>query len=1007
MLFSIFVRYLILDNGIFGSYPKTKLEFHNFSKMIKSKYVLQFLIVLCFLCFIAPVSGQVRDYTKLVNPFMGTAADGNTYPGAAFPFGSVQLSPDTKITGPGMCGGYYFSDSAILGFSHTHLSGVGEPEYRDVLFMPTVGEIHLLSGIENGATSGYKSTFDHKQETASPGYYSVFLKDYGVQAELTVTPRCGFHKYTFPQTDNAHVIIDLAHPGGADELYIKKVGNNEIEGLRRSHGWAWDQYVYFVARFSKPFSSVDIALNDLIVKGASETRGQNVKASVNFITSNGEEILVKVGTSAVSIDGARKNLTAEIKAWDFTKTVADAKAAWNKELSKIDVEGGRPEDQKNFYTSMYHAFLNPNLFMDVDGNYRGVDHKVHHANGFTNYTVFSLWDTFRALHPLFTIIDHKRTNDFVKTLLQIYDDGGRLPMWPLAGNYTDDMLGYHAVPVIADAYLKGIRNYDVQKAYKAVKHSAELDKLGLKYYKQIGYLPSDRQGESVSKTLEYCYDDWCISQMAKEMGSKTDYLNYHQRAHNYENVYDASTGFMRGKKIDRSLLTPFDPLVNSAYSEGNAYQYMFVPHDAAGLIALEGGDAKFSKWLDVLFTLKKGSDERGSIGQYWHGNEPGHHLAYLYDYVGEPWKTQALTRRILTELYRDTPDGLAGNEDCGQMSGWYILSSLGFYSVAPGQKIYAIGSPLFSKATINLESGKKFVISATNNSPENCYIQSTKLNGVAYPNSYLRHDDVMSGSELVFEMGPKPNKSWGASPNQRPYSENGDPVAKVPYVKSGDLLFDESTQIALACDTPDAEIRYTLDGTEPTSHSTLYANPIGFQKSATLKMSAFSKGIMASFPVTIQLKKANYAPSAGKLNVKQGLGYDYFERFFVTTADLDVTKPLSSGVTDLFSIKKAPKENYYGYRFEGYINIPKDGIYTFYLISNDGSRLYIDNTELIENDANHGAVEEPGSVGLKAGLHKIKVKYFQCGGGKALKVSWSGPQLPKHEVEAKELFIVF
>ena len=951
------------------------------------------------------VNGQTRDYTKLVNPFMGTAADGNTWPGAAFPFGSVQLSPDTKLTGPGICGGYYYPDSTILGFSHTHLSGVGEPEYRDILFMPTVGKINLVPGDEKIKNSGYRSSYDHRQESAIPGYYSVFLRDYGVKAELTTTPRCGFHQYTFPKSDSSHVIIDLQHPGGAEELYLKKVSDTEIEGLRRSHGWAWDQYVYFVAKFSKPFLSADIALDDAILKGESEARGKNVKASLNFKTSKGEVILVKVGTSAVSIEGARKNLTAEIRDWNFAKVVADAKNAWNRELGKIEVEGGRAEDRKNFYTSMYHACISPNIFMDVDGKYRGTDHKVHQAKGFTNYTVFSLWDTFRALHPLFTIIDQKRSNDFVKTLLQIYDDGGRLPMWPLAGNYTDDMLGYHAVPVIADAYVKGIRNYDLQKAYTAVKHSAELDKLGLKYYKKIGYLPCDRQGESVSKTLEYCYDDWCISQMAKEMGSKEDYLVYHQRAHNYENVFDPSTGFMRGKRMDRSWLTPFDPLINSAYSEGNAYQYLFVPHDADGLKNLMGGDQKFSKWLDVLFSLKAGNDQRGMIGQYWHGNEPGHHLPYLYDYVGEPWKTQHLVRRILTTLYRDTPVGLAGNEDCGQMSGWYILSAMGFYAVAPGQKIYAIGSPLFNKVTINLENGKKFIVRATNNSEDNYYIQSATLNGKVYNNSYLRHEDIMNGSELLFEMGPKPNEHWGSDPKQRPYSENGEPVTRLPYIKSGEPLFRESTEVILDCDTKDAQICYTLNGAEPDAKSAPYSAPIKIKESCTLKMKAFGKNAMASISVGIEFRKAVLSEPVVRPKVKQGLAYDYFERFFVTTDDLDISKPLSSGTTDIFNIKIAPKENYYGYRYYGYIDVPNDGIYSFYLISNDGSKLCIDGKELIENDANHGAVEEPGSVGLKRGLHKILVKYFQCGGGKALKVSWAGPGMEKHEIKAQELFI--
>jgi len=558
--------------------------------------------------------------------------------------------------------------------------------------------------------------------------------------------------------------------------------------------------------------------------------------------------------------------------------------------------------------------------------------------------------------------------------------------------------------VIVDAYMKGIRNFDVKKAFTAVKHSAEMDKLGLKYYKKIGYLPFERQGESVSKTLEYCYDDWCISQMAKEMGAMEDYLIYHQRAHYYENVYDSSTGFMRGKKMDRSWLTPFDPTINSAYSEGNAYQYMFVPHDIKGLIALEGGDWQFSKWLDVLFSLKKGSDERGSIGQYWHGNEPSHHLAYLYDYVGEPWKTQKLVRQILTTLYHDNPEGLAGNEDCGQMSGWYIMSAMGFYAVAPGQKIYAIGTPLFQKATINLENGKKFIVRANHNSESNLYIQSATLNGKKYSNSYLRHEAIMNGAELVYEMGPKPNEHWGTDLKERPYSENGEPVTRLPYIKSGETLFGESTEIALACDTKDAVIHYTLDGSEPDSKSAKYSSPFTVRNSCILKMKSFDPNIMPSITISYDFRKAVLSEPVGNLKVKQGLSYDYFERFFVNADDMDGCNPVSKGYINQFTLKNATRTTYYGYRYFGYLQVPNDGIYNFSLISNDGSKLYIDGEELIENDANHGAVEEPGRVALKAGLHKILVKYFQCGGAKALNVSWSGPRMAMHEITPAELF---
>ncbi|MCX6219365.1 MAG: GH92 family glycosyl hydrolase [Bacteroidia bacterium] len=971
--------------------------------MIKS--LLQKIIYLLPLLLMGiHMNGESRttDYTKNVNLFIGTFRDGQTFPGVCYPFGSVQLSPDTRKEGGLSCGGYYYPDPMILGFSHTHLSGVGEPEYRDVLFMPTVGKIRLQSGKEGVAGTGYQSAYDHKDEKAVPGYYSVMLKDYQVKAELTATRRVGFHRYTFPKSDSSRVIIDLAHPNGAEDLIITKVSDHEIEGLRRSHGWAWDQYVYFVAQFSKPFKSFEIAKNDSLLGNQITGRGKNIKAVATFSTKENEAVLVKVGLSAVSCEGARMNLLAEVPDWNFDEVAGLAGKAWNKELSCIEVSGGTKNDITQFYTSMYRICISPNLFMDVDGHYRGVDHQVHLAKGFENYTVFSLWDTFRAFHPLFTIIDQKRTVDFIKTLLQIYDDGGRLPMWPLAGNYTDDMLGYHAVPVIADAYLKGIRGYDTIKAFEAMKHSAELDKLGLKYYKKIGYLPCDRQGESVSKTLEYSYDDWCISQVAQAMGQLEDYINYHQRAHHYENVFDASTGFMRGKTIGRNWLTPFDPKENSAYSEGNAYQYMFVPHDVDGLKKLMGGDKKFAVWLDTLFFMP--SKDPLKIGEYWHGNEPGHHLPYLYDYVGEAWKTQFLTHKILTQLYRNENDGLAGNEDCGQMSAWYILSSLGFYPVAPGQKIYAIGSPLFGKAIVHLENGKSIVIRAKNSSHANFYIQSATMNGKNYPNSYLNHDDLMKGVELTFTMGASPNKSWAQKPENRPWSENGKGVTKLPYIQSGDQLFLKSTKIALACETEGAEIRYSLNGPEPDKNSELYRSPIGMEKSTLLKMKAFHPGLMTSTPVEILIKKAELNDAALVSDVVPGLAYDYFERFFVQATDLELVNPMAKGVTENFNIKMAKVPNYFGLWFKGYIKIPADGIYTLYLSSNDGSYLYLDGKELIENDGNHAQVEEPGSIGLKAGYHAIEVQYMQCGGGKGLKVSWDGPGIDKEEIPGPVLF---
>ena len=957
------------------------------------------LIIFSFiiLTFISCDSNK-KNYTQFVNVFIGTAEDGNTFPGPSLPFGSVQLSPDTRLDSTAHKA-YAYADSIIYGFSHTHLNGVGEPEFKDLLFMPFTGEIN--KSIPNNEF--FASTFKHKNEHAEPGYYTVKL-DNQIGVELSVTERCGFHKYTFPENLQQSIFIDLAYPSGAEELYIKKINDFEIEGLRRSHGWAYNQYVFFVARFSKPITSFQTSSNGKALEGINSTIGKSIKSVIYFDSQNNKELLVKIGISAVSTVGARKNLEKEITDWNFEKIRNKAKQAWNKELSKIEIEGGTKEQQTVFYTSLYHAFLSPDLYQDVDSLYRGIDGKIHKATNFTNYTVFSIWDTYRALHPLFTITHQEKTNDFIKSLLAKYDNGGRLPMWPLAGNYTDDMLGYHAVSIIADAYMKGIRNYDVEKAYQAMQEIANFDRLGLKYYKQIGYLPFDKQGESVSKTLEYSYDDWCISQIAKDTGKKDDYDIFHQRAHFYENVFDTTTNFFRGKSLNRNWLAPFDPLKNSAYSEGNAYQYLYAPHDINGLINLMGDNKVFSSFLDTLFNLETGKEHSGSIGQYWHGNEPSHHLPYLYNYSGESWKTQKYVNQILTKLYSNSPDGLAGNEDCGQMSAWYILSSLGFYSVSPGQDIYVIGTPLFNKATVHLENGKQFTIVAENRSDKNIYIQSATLNGETYTKSYIKHKDIIEGAKFIFQMGATPNKNWAFNIEDRPYSENGEQIVSLPYIKLGKKLFKHNTEITVACDTKNTKIYFTLDNSEPNENSKLYSTAIKVENSTILKIRAYHQILKNSITVTTKFEKAKYLNAQNLKSVSNGLNFQYFERFFVTTADLDKEQPIETGIINKFSIDRAQGEKYFGYIFDGYLKVKKDDIYTFYLKSNDGSRLYIDDIELIENDANHGAIVETGQIALKAGFHKIKLKYIQCGGGKALNVSWKSSKFTKQEISEKVLF---
>ena len=684
-----------------------------------------------------------------VNTFIGTGGHGHTYPGATLPFGMMQLSPDTRLDGWDGCSGYHYTDEYIYGFSHTHLSGTGISDYGDVLLMPT-NEINFNNGA-NGK-KGYRAHFSHDNEFAEPGYYKVNLDSTNIDVELTVAQRSGIHKYEFPSSENQFVILDLEHRDKVLDTKIEKISDTEIVGYRHSEAWAKDQRLYFVIKTSHPFNDVLQSPSETGMPGAR-------RSALNFINPNNEPVYIKVGISAVDIDGARKNLEAEVLNKDFETVKKEAQQLWESQLEKIVIESNDSDKKTNFYSALYHTMLAPQLYQDVDGRYRGMDLEIHETNDFNYYSVFSLWDTYRAAHPLYTIIEQDRTNDFIKTFLAKYDEGGIMPMWDLAGNYTDCMIGYHAVPVIADAYLKGLRDYDTEKAFEAMKHSATRDKFGLEAYKTYGFIPVDEESESVSKTLEYAYDDWTIAQMAKAMGKTDDYKTYIQRAQYYKNVFDPETNFMRGR-FRNTWFTPFDPYeVNFNYTEANAWQYSFyVPQDVSGFIKLLGGKEKLEAQLDELFSAKTEisgrhqSDITGLIGQYAHGNEPSHHMAYLYNFVNKPHKTQEKVHQILTELYHNDPDGVSGNEDCGQMSAWYVLSSMGFYSVTPGSNEYIIGTPLFDKATINLENGKQFNITANNLSDSNTYIESVKLNGKALNETYISHSAIVSGGSLEFNM---------------------------------------------------------------------------------------------------------------------------------------------------------------------------------------------------------------------------------------------------------------
>ncbi len=859
------------------------------------------LLSITFIFFLNISSAQAqnnRDYTRLVDPFIGTGGHGHTYPGAVVPFGMVQLSPDTRLQGWDGCSGYHFTDSVVYGFSHTHLSGTGIADYCDVLFMPTTGEPEFKK-------EDYSSPFQKRNESASPGYYKTRLDKYNIDVELTATTRVGVHKYTFPGSAKAgNIIIDLQHRDRVLDSWIEMVNDHEIRGFRRSKSWADDQYVYFYAKFSKPFKTYGIALNDALQNDQSKVEGKNVKMYLQFADPG--EVIVKVGISSVSTEGALNNLDTEVPDFDFKKVQKAAKLAWNKELSKIDVEGGAspvpqipnnnqgmagggygspqarirqqpPVDyarikQTIFYTSLYHSMCAPNIYSDVDGQYRGLDKKVHKAEGFDYYTVFSLWDTYRAENPLQTIINRKRTSDFIKSFLAMYDEGGLLPIWPLASSETYCMVGNHSIPVIVDAYAKGIRDFDAEKALTAMKAAVNRNQYGLDSYRANGAVLADKENESVSKTLEYTIDDWCIAQMAKMMNKPQDYAEFIKRAQYWKNLYDNQTGFMRAR-TNGGWFAPFLPTdVNNNYTEGNSWQYSFlVPQDVQGLIDHMGGKDKFEAKLEELFTTtdkltgREQSDITGLIGQYAHGNEPSHHMAYLFDFTDDPYKTQFYVNKIMREQYHAEPDGLAGNEDCGQMSAWYVMSALGFYTIAPGGPDFLIGLPAFDKIVINLENGKKFNITGSGYSASSFYLQGMSLNKSPYGKLYLTFNDIANGGDWEVFTGRLPNKLF-MQDLEKPVSRISDElITPNPYIIYPTSTFKGQTTVSFGCAESDVKIYYTLDGSTPTETSTPFTKPITISANTVIKCIGIRNG-KSSFVVEAKLTRLKDDIKIGKLS---------------------------------------------------------------------------------------------------------------------------------------------
>ncbi len=890
--------------------------------MIKKKQI--YLLIVLLLAGLSACQDNYRYSEKsayeLVNPFIGTGGHGHTYPGATVPFGMVQLSPDTRLDGWDGCSGYHYSDSMIYGFSHTHLSGTGVSDYGDILLMPFQSDkTPTYQQLQNHEVT--PSLFSKTSENANPGFYEVNLES--TKVKLTATNRVGIHQYQFKNKTNNQVLLDLNHRDMVIDYSIS-VDGKSISGYRVSNAWANEQHIYFYMEFSEPFNSELPKNSDSLTSYYRILKFQDINT-----------LMIKVGISATSIEGAKINLKTEANHWIFEKYQKNAKEKWENALSKIEVKDENEDNLSIFYSALYHTMIVPNVFSDVDGKYRGMDQNIHETNK-SQYTVFSLWDTFRGAHPLYTIIEQSKTKAFIQSFINIYLQGGRLPVWELAGNETDCMIGYHAVPVIVDAYFKGFRDFDTELALKAMLYSANLNHLGLKTYKEKGFIAAGDEAESVSKTLEYAYDDWCIARFAKALGKDSIYNTFIKRAQNYKNLHNPQTGFMQAK-MNGGFITNFDPAeVNFNFTEANAWQYsLFVPHDISGLIDLHGGNVEFEAHLDELFSAEMTLSGRhqvditGLIGQYAHGNEPSHHMAYLYNYIGKPYKTQAKVHQILSEQYQNTPDGLSGNEDCGQMSAWYVLSAMGFYSVTPGLDYYAIGTPHLFESRINLENGKTFSIRANNLTEQNHYIQSAKLNGKTYNQSYITHSAITNGGELVFEMGSEPNPNWGTKVPIASIDE-ANHFCPNPYFIADSQTFSDSIKVSIGNSCKECKTYISFDGFELEEYNTpiwikedteIYAwSYYGKKQSKTIK-STYKK-IEGGRSIKIESEFSNQYSAGGQNalidylrgspNFRTGYWQGYQGQDVIVIVDLGVVRHIESvSVGSLQDIKSwiwYPKE---------------------------------------------------------------------------------------------------
>lgn len=804
-------------------------------------------IIFTFLLISSAIFSQ-ENLIQFVNPFIGTDGHGHTFPGVSLPFGMVQLSPDTDNQGWDWCSGYHFSDSTLLGFSHTHLSGTGAGDYGDILLLPFSGKNYFNPGKKDGREIGYRTKFYHENEKASPGYYSVILDRNKIKVELTATERCGFHRYAFRNNTHKKLLIDLEHgiQDQATDTYFELVNKRTFRGYRRSNGWAKDHTIFFYAELNQNVDS--ILFNKLADDRKNSNRSKNLKVILTFENDTSNVLEIKIGISHTSVEGAQRNFDSEIKKYSFDEIRKQAEDKWENELSRIKVYTQNRRLKQIFYTALYHSFLAPNIQNDVDGNYPGMDSLIQNVTDRNQYTVFSLWDTFRALHPLINLLDEKRAVDFANSLLAKQKESGFLPVWELASNETGTMIGYHSVPVLSEMIMKNFSGFNYDSAFAAMKKSSLQETLGINYLKKMGFVPMDKEDDAVSRTIEYAYDDWCIAKVAKKLGYESDYKYHIQRAQNYKNVFDASTGFMRGRNFDGSWKIKFDPtepfpLGAGEFTEGSSWQYSwYVPHDVKGLISLMGGKEKFTDKLDYFFNSKAEgnyyvpADVTGLIGQYAHGNEPSHHIAYLFNFVGESGKTQKYVRQIIEDMYSEKNDGLIGNEDCGQMSAWYIFSSLGFYPLNPVSNEYIIGSPVFDSAKVQLFNGNELKLYYKNQGGENIFVSSINYDGRESKKSFLCFDELVSSKSITFNMNNSA-EDFGKNENDIPEShvdEKFIPTEEYylfqPKINTNKTIFTDSLIIELSCLSSSAKIYYSFNKNDFQE----YLNPIIINKTSLL-----------------------------------------------------------------------------------------------------------------------------------------------------------------------------